>query len=115
MDIELKFRHAIFRDGKFHSWHYWGFVNDEEGTKKDSHQFTGRLDKNGKEIYRNSILYDAKFTWKCIVCFGESEFGLGWYIKTIPTGHIYKFDTSISKLKIIGNTTENPELIEGNE
>lgn len=23
---ELKFRQAIFKDGKFHHWHYWGYV-----------------------------------------------------------------------------------------
>jgi len=29
-DREIKFRQAIFKDSKFHHWHYWGFVGYQD-------------------------------------------------------------------------------------
>ena len=60
--IPKKFRQAIYLKGKFHHFHYWGFINNSfvgpdtgtcsiEEAKKNSEQFTGLTDKNGVELY----------------------------------------------------------------
>lgn len=85
-------------------------ANDIDSDKYQIMQFTGLLDKNGKEIYEGDI--------------ATSEFGIG----TIEYGKISKapefhFDTGHddlwlwccknSTLEVIGNIYENPELLEG--
>lgn len=74
-------------------------------------QATGRKDIDKKEIFRNDALKDCGIQY--LVCYGESEYGLGWYIKTkTADGGIYRFDKSVSNMKIFGNIHENPELLE---
>ncbi len=75
-------------------------------------------DKDGKLIY-GSLEYepgemsDGGDSLKDIecdliyrVCFGTSEFGLGWFLKAIPARNSYRFDQSVSKLEIIGPASE---------
>ena len=59
----LKFRQPIFVNGKFSSWHHWGFIDGNffgpyisgnvtvERAEKESQQFTGSFSKSGQEIY----------------------------------------------------------------
>jgi uncharacterized phage protein (TIGR01671 family) len=77
-------------------------------------QFTGLLDRNGKDIYEGDILISARTKAKFIV-----EYLGGGFIQ-----HPIEFDTLSSKdpsdyiywewneLEIIGNIHENPELLE---
>ena len=84
-------------------------------------QYTGRKDKNGKDIYEGDILKEIDWWWgPCFVFFSVGETGpygdniMGWCLgKCIedPKKHaIYNIWNS-SRVEIIGNTHENPELI----
>ena len=64
-------------------------------------QFTGLLDKNGKEIFEGDILSHRYYS-KPVIC----EFVDGFFI----FDDISKYDKS---LEVIGNIYQNPELIGG--
>lgn len=93
----------------------FGFVvNDCEVAPATVGQFTGLLDKNGKEIYEGDILFDYDFNEMVEV---EYEEQLGAFIlDKIPTigavGYIGSKDTELY-CEIIGNIHDNPELMKG--
>ena len=130
----IKFRQAIKAHGKLpFRWHYWGYIEEwphdfilpigkVEWDDRRSFQFTGLLDKNGKEIYEGDIVkYD--------------QYGIGWVIHTIDHKEKHQFagENFLSAFgwtdgitmscfcnynrpyqfaEVVGNVYENPELLE---
>lgn len=70
-------------------------------------QFTGLLDKNGKEIYEGDILSIDNSNTE--VCFYNGSFVVKDYFEGRPYDYLSHFDEL--DIKIIGNIYENPELL----
>lgn len=71
-------------------------------------QFTGLLDKNGKEIYESDILFADRKTNKI----GKVIFDGGCFC--IDFGDDSNFIATKNGFEIIGNIHENPELLKKN-
>lgn len=73
-------------------------------------QFTGLLDKNGKEIYEGDIVSQfigkSYYTGPAVVKYTITEYHCGYYIRGLELG-IERCETC----EIIGNIHENPELL----
>lgn len=90
-------------------------------------QCTGLMDKNGKLIYENDIveLYDRNidFTWRAVLIFGNPcEYTWGCHLEPIGECNANEdilcwidMEESGAFCEIIGNTFENPELLEVGE
>ncbi len=128
MQIGLKFRMPLLnKDGSFKEWFYWGWgvgVEDEftgphSGYRKcPSQRFTGLQDNSHppKDIFEGDIFeiasnqrYDVRF------CTGEesnNEWYGGTFILWRSEETFFPFDEYAMKHgRVIGNTTENPELL----
>ncbi len=90
-----------------------------KGTDKyELMQFTGLLDKNGKEIYEGDILRhygggttNGKPSYRDFSFGFENISGSGEYDDW--TGYGYSFEEDPAKCEAIGNIYENPELLSG--
>lgn len=69
-------------------------------------QFTGLLDKNGREIYEGDILLNNDLRW--VVVWAEA----GFYIHEVGQTFKFIFLNEASHSEVIGNIHENPDLIE---
>jgi len=119
---EIKFRQAIFSDGKFLKWHYWGFIDNSfvgvvsplEEAIKHSQQFTGLHDKNGEEIWEGDII-DGIFVegdefGKSEVIFQDGAFSLK--LKYGQREYIpCLYEANDNHIKVIGNIYENGDLL----
>lgn len=74
-------------------------------------QFTGLLDKNGKEIYEGDILNNGQRNY--IVCW-NSERG-AWWLKSKELIYTQPLGFLSTELFIVGNIHDNLELLKGGE
>jgi len=96
-------------------WHYWGFIDggftSPQNNKIESQQFTGLLDKSGKEIFEGDIVSNRIHNYS--VAFGTySGYHAGFYLHLKDSK--YDIDYPICPnldLEVIGNIYENPELL----
>ena len=79
-------------------------------------QFTGLLDKNGKEIYEGDILSGEDNLDKSpmVVCWDDEN--LQWVVKRVSDKDKFELwyvmeESSVKEPEVIGNIYENPELL----
>jgi uncharacterized phage protein (TIGR01671 family) len=75
-------------------------------------QFTGLLDKNGKEIYEGDIC-KMKYPWDWIgeIIFEYGSFSLNSNKETLLV-YSYQWHCDDKEIEVIGNIHQNPELLE---
>jgi len=114
MNREIKFRQPVFdKNSKFEEWHYWG-IGDREflgpiDCGKNSYQFTGLKDKNGKEIYEGDIIKEYGELYKVYFDKAVVQFRLEGISKRRNHALDWIYEQA-GDYEIIGNVFENPEL-----
>lgn len=117
----IKFRQPIFRKGSFVQWHYWGFLSkglfvapsDDSVNWEKSQQFTGLLDKNGKEIWEGDLLTESTYPNDVRKCLWFEE-GAGFIFQAVKDPNWIWCPNSESTqrgFKVIGDIYSNPELL----
>jgi uncharacterized phage protein (TIGR01671 family) len=109
---------ALFVDGIFNDPPYIdmsAFFQYESITKKhevDVMQYTGLLDKNGKEIYEGDLIdgwiKDEKFIAKEVIFDGGAFSVMPYGKESKYTPCLYEVDDA----EVVGNIYESPELLE---
>ena len=120
--MNVKFR-AIYKNNNEFSYFTFDEIKNEDGVFYDNYknwcQYTGLKDQNNKEIYEGDIV-NAKLVgeFKGPIVYDRGSFKIdsGRDINNRP--YIYLEDwcqTNHRTVEIIGNTHENPELLEVKE
>lgn len=124
MNREIKFRQAIFFSGKFHSFHYWGFLKNDnnfvspqcsnQDALANSQEFTGLKDREGNEVWEGDIIQiDDVDQIYFVKYFGDSDypaFDLSPCWDSESNG-LSDLCGNEYHWKVIGNLFENPELL----
>jgi len=113
---EIKFR-AKYKDNKEWSHFTLKELIQNDGVMFDNYhdwyQYTGRKDKNGKEIYEGNIVKFRPYAGATDEYIGEIKWMNILSAFRITKKTIPKFNTAPECVwEIIGNIYENPELIE---
>ena len=112
---EIKFRawdkkeKIMIYDDESWSWFSDVYMPDPDEDYAILMQFTGLLDRLGKEIYEGDVVryYDSTMMWlNREVIFDVGLFGLKIDSNTIPF-----YGSSKNEWEIVGNVYENPELL----
>jgi uncharacterized phage protein (TIGR01671 family) len=124
----IKFRQPIFINHAFSHFHYWGFIDScfigpetncstVEEARKNSMQFTGLHDKNGKEIYSSDLVAidicttdDAAYGGYKII-YEVRWTGGHWDIHSEEDVRTEWLEKYHSQCEVIGNIYEHPELL----
>ena len=110
-------QHFVVEDGIANPQNTWEDYLVEADTIG---QFTGLLDKNGKEIYEGDIIGCHNPSIKHLIFYNEKQ---GRFMAAL-NGDIENYFVGVCGLddsrwngskKVIGNTYDNPELINGKE
>lgn len=92
------------REVKFRAWHHIVGRMSEPFTLEDQNlrfmQFTGLLDKNGKEVYEGDIV---KGMWVSEIVFEDGRFKM--------KDNEELLETCVEYLEIIGNIYENEDIL----
>lgn len=120
---EIKFRmwtgrRMIFRNWNDRNWYNAPSPNGKhvcQAMPEDSQykimQFTGRHDKNGKEIYEGDIVrHNRGYENKPRVMNGEVVYGAAMFGLMIPSGFASFVHQTF--MEVIGNIHENSDLLE---
>lgn len=112
---EIEFRVQILDNSNQKYWIYidlgktienpiaTGFAHGNHVIKETVGQFTGLLDKNGKKIFEGDVIEEG-------VVYFDDEY-LGFFVKGDFVEGEHKPLYDIPLPEIIGNVTENPELL----
>ena len=117
---------AIHQNGMFSDWAGCKEVNGKcyadanwEQLKNIPHikimQYTGKKDKNGREIYEGDLLQHPNGTIAEIKYSDDLAAFVAVYVRDGNTEMDYLDKEIVSKCKIVGNIYENPELLEVEE
>ena len=78
-------------------------------------QYTGLLDKNGKEIFEGDIVKIAGHTDNDVVIFKDGAFCIeGWTNTLAELMTDWSSNIDPTTIEVIGNIRENPELLKDN-
>lgn len=111
----IKDSELAFVDGSIPKFNVWSQGGEHlyEVIVKELMQFTGLLDKNGKEIYEGDILHNTEHGHKFIIQWGISgESYAGWAGNWLGKDFISPlFNSPLENCEVIGNIYVNPDLL----
>lgn len=112
---EIKFRFYDKTDKRMKYFDSIWNMPDPSYDFDDIQQFTGLLDKNGKEIFEGDIVKIAGHTDNDVVIFKDGAFCIeGWTNTLAELMTDWSSNVDPELIEVIGNVHENPELLKDN-